>query len=247
MQRVEFGEEAKNEWRAGTALPEGLPVASAVPPEVEDARRRFVLALRSMTARKERQEQDAIAIRGWMKTLEADVAAYRNWKRRKQRRQLFVWGVLAFIFFGHSIPVLRGLGDYWWLLFFGIGGGAAAQAVDSRRSSEMARLLATSRDPRAVSVLAVAARDGDTDTARRAESGLRSILPQLRASDSEHITEEGMNAILALLGRTADPPLQVAILRALEQVGDNRAISLVDMLAASGDTREIREAAESCL
>jgi hypothetical protein len=247
MRLEELIEQQNQEWRAGAILPPVMGQVESVPPEVEDARRRFVLALRAMTSRKQKQEKDAEAIQQWIRTLEADVAAYRKWKRRKLRRHIFICAIVANVLFGSRLPILRVVNDYWWLLFFGIGGGAAFEVADSKRSREMAGHLATARDPRAVSVLAVAARDGDMDTKRAALRGLRSILPQLKASDSEYVTDDGMNALLALLSRNPETGVQLAVLRALEQVGDNRAMSIVGMLADTGDTQDVREAASSCL
>lgn len=247
MELVQIEENENCEWRAGTILPTGLD-SELVTPEVEDARRRFILSLRAMTARQERQERDAAAIRQWMHTLEADVAAYKAVRLKKRRRKLLVWTVLALIIFGANLPILHGFRDYWWIIFFvSAGGSAAVSAADSRRSKEMARLLATSRDPRAVSVLAVAARDGESDTQRVAEQGLRSILPQLQASDSEHITDDAHNALIHLLGHNPDPDLKIAILHALEQVGDERAMSLVSMLAETESNPRVADAARNCL
>jgi hypothetical protein len=245
--RQEENTDQEQEWTAGSTLLEGLDSAAMISPEVEDARRRFVLALRSMTARREREERDAAVIRQSMKTLEADVAAYRKSKQRKLRRQLFIAGIVGVVLLSKNVPALHGFGDWWWFFLFGAGGTAAAQAGDMRRSRQLAHQLAIARDPRAVSVLVVAARDGDPDTQRIAIQGLTSILPQLRASDADAVTEQGMNALLNLLGRTADMTLQVAILRALEQVGDERAISIVEMLADPQENASVYEAARSCL
>lgn len=254
--RREEQQEESREWTAGTLLPplrktgaaaEMDMAAVGTEPEVEDARRRFILALRAMTARRERQERETAAIRQWMRTLETDVAAYRKWKQRKLRRQLFIGSLIGVILLSQNISGLHGIGDFWWFFLFGAGGTAAAQAVDVRRSRQMAHHLAIARDPRAVSALAVAARDGDPDTQRVASQGLTSILPQLRASDADAVTEQGMNALLSLLGRSVDPMLQIAILRALEQIGDERALSLVEMLAGPQESAPVREAARSCL
>jgi hypothetical protein len=115
-----------------------------------------------------------------------------------------------------------------WFLF---GGGAAADIIggsDSRR--DLAASLGRARDPRAVSALALAARDGDEDTSRVASAGLEEILPTLKASDAPYISPEGMDALIALVKR-GNLRLGLSILAAFKQVGDSRALPVVEELA----------------
>src|SRR5436309_3091522 len=95
--------QASEEWHAGDALPIVTTTEQIVPPEVEDARRRFLLALRVVTARKMREEKDAAARIEWMRTLEADVEAYKRWKWRKTRRQIFMTCMVLMMLFGKHI------------------------------------------------------------------------------------------------------------------------------------------------
>lgn len=237
---------AGTEWRAGTMLPPGPAIESALSPEVEDARRRFLLAVRVMTTRKEREERDASSRREWMRTLEADVAAYKKWRWKKTRRQICMYSMVFLMLFGKHIPYMHWLGDNWWFFLIIGGSSAAAQAADRKRPQEMARLLATARDPQAVSVLAVAARSADPATKKIAEQGLRSIMPQFKASDAEHITEQGMEAILHLLSRASESDLRIAILRGLEQVGDERALDVIESLIRSERDTRLVDAARTC-
>lgn len=224
--------------------------------ELADARRRFVLALRILTARREQEERDREAVAQWAEILEREIRAYRRWRIRQRMR----WGIGAasFLFvLWWFLSEQRG-GFPWWLWWI-FGGGAAVDAAAGSRQ-KAASELAKINDPRAVSVLAVACRDGDPDTRTVAARGLKNILPRLQARDAAHITPEGMEALIALL-RMADASLGVAILKALEQVGDARAIPTVERLAESPKRRRawavyldaetpqerLREAAAACL
>lgn len=82
------------------------------------------------------------------------------------------------------------------------------------------------------------------------------VLPRLQASDVGLLTAEHhaiINKVLArhLMLRQEDLPLRVAILKALEQVGDASSVSVVQALAAgSGASRgnpTLQQAAEECL
>src|SRR5436305_12790438 len=97
MQQVLQEQQTEQEWHAGSVLPDGAQTILTVAPDVEDARRRFVLALRSMTARKQRQERETAANRECMATLESDVAAYKQWPQTKLRRTLVGLSILAVI------------------------------------------------------------------------------------------------------------------------------------------------------
>src|SRR5438309_324559 len=65
--------------------------------------------------------------------------------------------------------------------------------------------------------------------ARRAQLLRLILLPALRASDAAHITQDGMSALISLL-HGADYALAIAVLKALQQVGDARAIPAVQSL-----------------
>ncbi len=217
-------------------------------PEQEDAQRRFLLALRALTVRKQKEEQSRAAVEKWTKTLEEEIRAYRRWRRKKQMRWvrigLFCGLLVLFQLKLHNIPGL------WWILWITLGGKAAADAAVGRRH-ETASALARAGDPLAVSALAVACRDGDKETQAMAARGLKSILPSLRSSDVQYITSEGMEALIGLL-RSPDPRLVLAVLRGLEQVGDARALPAIDKLIANPigrapEWRDVQDAARQCL
>ena len=80
---------------------------------------------------------------------------------------------------------------------------------------------------------------------------LTRLLPRLRASDASLITAEQQAhlsrslAALAKLGH--DTELQLAILAALQQVGGEQAVPVVEGLAHTSGERRVREAAQACL
>jgi hypothetical protein len=151
---------------------------------------------------------------------------------RAHRRR--VWNQRAWWATGAAtIILLSALTSMPWWMFFVIGGGGMVKAVSE--GAEAAGLLADTDDPRAVVPLAVAARDGDRWTRQAAMHGLMNLLPRLRASDAAAITPDGMRALLGLL-RSRESETVIAVLGALRQVGDARALPVVRELARqSGD------------
>jgi hypothetical protein len=118
-----------------------------------------------------------------------------------------------------------------------------------RVRSDTARTLEETWDPRAVGVLAIAYQEGSMDQSIAASRALHKLLPRVRASDAADIDAEQMNALLALACRWAargDIETKIALLQALEQIGDARAVPVVESLLNSyHDT--VREAARACL
>jgi hypothetical protein len=203
--------------------------------ELENARRRFILALRTMTVRKESQARSAETLAKWRAELDRDIAVVRRQRRANARRKFLRNAVLltllvSWLFGRHYFQ------GWMWIFFFMAG---AAEVAANPRRKETALALARARDPKAIGVLAKAARDGDPATQEAAIQGLLSILPTVRASDREHVDSDAMSALLALLPwkegmsvgtNAADVALKLAILRALEQIGDGRAIPAVKRL-----------------
>jgi hypothetical protein len=208
--------------------------------ELENARRRFILALRTMTVRKESQARSAETLAKWRAELDRDIAVVRRQRRANARRKFLMnatrLALLVSWLFGRRY--FQDFQGFIGVFFFFFTWGAAEVAANPRRK-ETALALARARDPKAIGVLAKAARDGDPATQEAAIQGLLSILPTVRASDREHVDSDAMSALLALLPwkegmsvgtNAADVALKLAILRALEQIGDGRAIPAVKRL-----------------
>ncbi|HZO86760.1 MAG TPA: HEAT repeat domain-containing protein [Chthonomonadaceae bacterium] len=106
--------------------------------------------------------------------------------------------------------------------------------------------LANTGDPRLVGAFALCLSDLDREVRYTAANALRKLLPKVKASDKRYISPLEMHALLkALVGR--DDPLRIAILKALEQIGDERALPNVEWIIESNEPLDVRRAAEECL
>jgi hypothetical protein len=98
----------------------------------------------------------------------------------------------------------------------------------------LAKQLTALNTPRDVGLLAVIAVRVSSHR-RVAIERLRKLSPRVQASDAPFITPEGMDALLELL-YSQNLPLMSALLTALEQVGDARAVPVLERLAEATDT-----------
>ena len=82
------------------------------------------------------------------------------------------------------------------------------------------------------------------------------MLPRLQASDTNLITLRQRKLLYAILSKNEripwynrywKPELKIAILRALEQIGDAKAVPVVEKVARTTRNAEVRQAAEECL
>ena len=165
-------------------------------------------------------------------------------RRRKRHRRL------ALVFFG---LVLLGLwrfevdltNPFWWAwMLLPSGLLAADRAVGARRTA--AYRLSQAGDPRAVGVLALALRDGDSFVRRIAAETLQQLLPRLKANDVVYLTAEQRNALLMIAFQNHSPRLQIALLQALAQIGNAQALPVVEHLMRHEDPT-VRAQAEACL
>ncbi|HLI48566.1 MAG TPA: hypothetical protein VKV18_07780 [Chthonomonas sp.] len=170
-------------------------------------------------------------------------------KLRLYRRRMWAVRILwiAFIIFLCYLTQFKVI-QFWWL--FAMGGGSAAMAERTlSRLREEVHAVIKAGDPCAVGALALMTRERDIFVRQAADRALRRLLPQVKASDAKYINNEQMNALLLLLA-SSDSEMQVAILKALEQIGDERALVVVEQLATSDLPEvkaEVRDAARACL
>lgn len=166
---------------------------------------------------------------------------------RRRRRHRIASGTAFVTLMIGLIYATRGkiFDHFWWILQLGGGAWAADKAASTRRDAAYA--LSKAGDPRAVGVLALALRDGDAYVRDVAERALRHLLPRVRASDAAYIAADQMNALLHL-GYRDDygHSLKIPLLAALEQIGDERALPVVEHLHAD-PAPQVREAARECL
>ena len=163
-------------------------------------------------------------------------------RRFKILRRLRIAGFAAFVVFLFWASHWRLAGN-WWLWYVGGGAWAADQTMGKRRKTVSE--LRQAGDPRAVGVLAVAAHDGETAVRQAAHQALRELLPRVRADHAAAITPAQMTALLELAFRS-EPAMQIATLQALEQIGDPRAIPVVENLSLSPHP-QVRDQAKQCL
>ncbi|HZT43983.1 MAG TPA: hypothetical protein VFA07_17590 [Chthonomonadaceae bacterium] len=127
------------------------------------------------------------------------------------------------------------------------GSGAAAYPVyrDFKRSrNAAARVLARFEDVRAVGALAVALEFSDEETYSAVHSSLLRLLPRLQASDASLLSKRQRECLYRALG--SNSRLTVAILKALEQIGDEEALPYVESMTHFY-MPDVREAAIACL
>ena len=111
-------------------------------------------------------------------------------------------------------------------------------------------LLAKVDDVRAIGPLIESLHSSDRDTCQSAEWALRHLLPRLKATDANLLNERQRESLFRALAIThAD--FVLAALKALEQIGDEKAIEhvhrLVDGLGKAGKVPRVQKAAADCL
>ncbi len=185
-------------------------------------------------ARKKRAVDETMAL------LLHETRAMRSRRRHKMALRLLLCSVVFLTFFHWHQHVFS-----WYWIFQVSGGGwwMADKAANARKDA--ARMLTQAEDPRAVGVLAVALRDGDAPVQQLAETALLKLLPQVRASHAGYVDADQMAALLSI-AHGDDASLKVALLRALEQIGDSRAIPTVEHLLRD-NWKIVRNQAEQCL
>jgi hypothetical protein len=171
-------------------------------------------------------------------------------RRLKIRRRRVMMGILAYVAFILMLVIFTKSGG----VVSGMGGilsSLIAAAAVSKAQKKATKELAEFEDVRSVGPLAQALEYQDRELKAVAENKLTRLLPSLQASDASLLDEEQRKCLYrALHGRNTE--LVLAILKALEQVGDDKALPHVEKLAEGegvvrGDFSRIREAAQACL
>ena len=180
-----------------------------------------------------------------------EVLAVLNQESRKRgkRQKLFVGlflGMAALFtliaILTHNTSIIASMGGYISLTVIG------AAASQQQKSASLA--IARFDDVRAIGALAEALEFKDKRVAPIAEKSLIHLLPRLKASDASLLNPEQRFCLnRALRGKNTE--LTVAILKAWEQIGDERAIEEVEKLARGrgrgGSSPTVVVAAQECL
>jgi hypothetical protein len=134
----------------------------------------------------------------------------------------------------------------------------------SRKARQAAGRLARLEDVSAIGGLVETLAFGHDSTGHApAREALIRLLPQLKASDRDVLTEGQIALLRATLGTSpyvtgnlfsglsrrldAHTRLQIAILKAFEQVGDSHSLPVISRLAKHASNPQVRAAAEECL
>ena len=122
--------------------------------------------------------------------------------------------------------------------------------LNSKSRKKTLAALVKVEDVRIVGALCDVLAFQNPDMKGMAQEALVNLLPRLQASDSNVLNAEQRGHLYAALKGT-HRALVLAILKALEQVGDAKAIPFVEALAAKNDlgatNLEVRRAAKECL
>ncbi len=216
-----------------------LPVAEALQSDDPWTRNRASGVLNGLVATLQEVARKKQRVEKMIEQLREEIAEARRARQGQRFRAfLLLLGALGF-FYAQGMHIFV----YWWLVFPLSG----FWAIDRSRGHVAVQRLSEAWDPRAVGVLAVVGQDSDVILRQQAQDALLKLLPRIRASDATYIDAEGMKALIGLLREDFDP-LRLAILQALEQIGDERAVPMVMDLRDSPRVRlEVRQAAAECL
>lgn len=140
-------------------------------------------------------------------------------------------------FFGHLMGIVSTL----------TGVMIVSNRINVRRSILSA--LQQTNDIKQIGLFALCINENDAGVRSIAKNALTRLLPKTQASDSQHLTSDEMQALIDAIRRQKDyPTFMLALLKGLEQIGDERALPNVEAL-----TRDpyifpaVRQAAWDCL
>ncbi|HZT42838.1 MAG TPA: hypothetical protein VFA07_11790 [Chthonomonadaceae bacterium] len=187
-------------------------------------------------------------------TLDSLLAFLAEEKRKRKRRVRYslcllpVYIGVLFIAFRINQPVL-----FIAIFVMMLVGLTLKSEVEKKSEAQqyITRKLIEWDDVRVVGPLAEELASLEQDIRFAAERALISLLPRLRATDADLLNTDQRHCLYYALSGTRQIWLKIAILKALEQVGDSEAIPYVERLAAGEGAAEwspeVRQAAIDCL
>lgn len=172
-------------------------------------------------------------------------------RRRKRNSRLMMLGLAIWLLFmllmaftGHGNQVSA---------FFGFSSFLGSAAAATQMQKNATKALAVLDDPAVVGPLAESLEFGDKALAKIATERLTALLPKLKASDASLLLPEQRAILYKQLKRQSRQNVEfsVAILKSLEQIGDEKAVAVVRELAqkepANPSQARIVAAAKECL
>ena len=226
-------------WTGNTMAPGVEESASAFSLSVVESGRERQAAAAGLLATLAEVQRKKQSVDETMATLLREMRLVRLHRQRRKTLILLLTTVFVFLLYFSWSHI------YGWYWIFNLCGGAWVVDSASNARKDAARALEKAGDPRAVGVLAVALRDGDAPMRRLAETALLKLLPNVQASHAGFLDNDQVSALLAI-GEQEDAALKVALLRALEQIGDSRAIPIVEQLLTD-NWKMVRNQAAQCL
>ena len=197
-------------------------------------------------------DRGAAALPALRDYLYKQIAETRTRKRRNIAR-LCLWLILwlsicavAFSFpqksFGHILLRIVGqlVASFSGLFILKDAASARQNAISALRRLD---------DPRQIGLFAACMNDKNGDVRKIARDTLKKLMPKAQASDAQYINKDEMQALAdALRKQKQDAGLMLALLKGLEQIGDERALANVAALTEdSSVSPSIKQAARDCL
>lgn len=162
-------------------------------------------------------------------------AQRRKQTRRKQLNFVLIFSYAAAWGLHHWYPLLEDI--VVPIFFFGVifSSGWAVSKLVSKRGKTAFSAVAGKADARMLGTLVHLLHEADDDIRSMAQRELIRILPQVKATDRQYLTDEEMKLLLKPLGGNTEPFI-LALLKGLEQIGDERALPYVERLARNQGT-----------
>lgn len=163
----------------------------------------------------------------------------------KKKMVLLPAALLVLYLLDHFVHHMSGAAGNVLVQIF-IAGSLADTTLQLRRNAVSS--MAKSASTQMVGAFAACLEDRDKAVKREATEALKRLLPKVQASDKRYVSFTEMNILLKRLGGQ-DQRLTLAILKALEQIGDERALPKVEAIASKQNAYpvEVITAARECL
>jgi len=211
--------------------------------------------LEKLGSKKEEQRAEAEAVIGELGPFAPDALMAVLRKEGEQRKQHMRLMWVSIVLMAGLMAVLAATGGVENIASFtGLISVFGGWAAVSSASKNAARKLAEFDDVRAAGFLVEALEYDDKQLRELAAAKLTLLLPRLKASDAGLLTAEQracLNRQLAKRDIDREAPLLLAMLKALEQVGDERSVPAVRALAEKPGSGEaaarVRAAAREAL
>lgn len=194
------------------------------------------------------ETSDETDVEALFATMRREVARQRRWNRGLR----WLIGIYLSVLVVGLVLMFRGVSHIHPGIFqvFNVFNLLTAAVLNSKQRKEAVGRLSQLREKRAVGPLCDVLEFKNPEMTVMAKKALTELLPTLQASDAPLLNRE-QRAILYRSLSENDLPFSLVILKALEQIGDGKALPAVQKMAqaeaATAKQKEVREAARACL